>query len=82
MIKFFLYLLGINQGESELPDNARNIIRAREHDSNVVVYHAEYSDGCHETHFDDGSTNWGGPKHAPHAYFHPGDKPVKEWKQQ
>lgn len=50
-----------------------------------LTYYAEYSDGCHtsgmvtaEGLYFEGQ---GGPVHAPHSAFHPGDKPVYEWGQ-
>ena len=42
------------------------------------IYYAEYRDGCHFIKYADGSLKSGGPKHAPHESFIPGDVPVFE----
>ena len=43
------------------------------------VYHAEFSDGCRLTQWADGVIDSGGPKHAPHLSFVPGDSTILEW---
>ena len=79
MIKYFLYLLGIWQGEAELPESEykrRDIL----HPGQDITYYCEYQDGCQTRHYSDGSVGYSGKQHAPHEKFHPEDKPVKEWK--